>query len=314
MNEMTNTTGSGLVALDRLAGEARLLRASINMSMFQLARVFVEAKELVPHGEWGAWVEANADVSEKTASDMMAAYHRFYEKPQMQQIGSSKLFKMLALPAGTEDAFMAEHDVENMTVRQVAEAVKQARAEEQAKAKSAIEQERQRREEAEARARELREQPREIPEEVTAKLHQQEERIKEVEGDSRHFAELARKLGHENIALEQENKRLQQEQDQQQQDYDKLQAEFLNLKSAQKRGDANEPQDDDLSIGVFTAAVGEFMGRCARMPYMAEAFREMPKDEWRRYDMALRQMEDWLDGAKIALNSRALEGVVIDAQ
>lgn len=313
MNEMTNTTGSGLIALDRLAGEARLLRASINMNMFQLARVFVEAKELVPHGEWAAWVEANADVSEKTASDMMAAYRRFYEKPQMQQIGSSKLFKMLALPAGTEDAFLEEHDVESMTVRQVAEAVKQARAEEQAKAQATIEQEREWRKQAEARARELYEQP-EIPDAVTEKLHEQEERIKEVEGDSRHFAELARKLGHENIALEQENKRLQQEQDQQQQDYDKLQAEFLNLKSAQKRGDANEPQDDDLSIGVFTAAVGEFMGVCARMPYMAEAFKEMPKEEWRRYEMALRQMEDWFDGAKIALNSRALEGVVIDAQ
>lgn len=314
MNEMTNTTGSGLIALDRLAGEARLLRASINMSMFQLARVFVEAKELVPHGEWGAWVEANADVSEKTASDMMAAYRRFYEKPQMQQIGSSKLFKMLALPAGTEDAFMAEHDVESMTVRQVAEAVKQARAEEQAKAQERIDREKGLREAAEARARELTMMAPEVPEEVAVELRRQKERIKEAEDDSRHFAELARKLGHENIALEQENKRLQQEQDQQQEDYDKLQAEYLNLKSAQKRGDANAPQDDDLSIGVFTAAVGEFMGVCARMPYMAEAFREMPKDEWRRYDMALRQMEDWIDGAKIALNSRALEGVVLDAQ
>lgn len=42
-------------------------------------------------------------------------------------VDKSKLYKMLALPEGTEDTFIAEHDVGTMTSREVEEAVRQER-------------------------------------------------------------------------------------------------------------------------------------------------------------------------------------------
>ena len=159
MNDIANATAQELTVLDGLAMQARTLRLSINMNMWQLARVFIEAKELVPHGEWGKWLQDNADVSEKTAQDMMAAYRRFGGRPQFETLGRAKTFKLLPLPEGTEERFMEEHDVESMTTREIQEAVKQARAEAQARIDA-----------AEARVRELEEREPVIPQEVTDEL------------------------------------------------------------------------------------------------------------------------------------------------
>lgn len=319
MNEITNTTQNDLTTLERVTAEARILRMSINMNMFHLARVLVEAKEVVPHGEWLAWVRENADVSEKTAEDMMAAYRRFKDNPQIQQLAPSKTFKLLALPAGAEGAFMERHDVENMTVRQIAEAVKKARAEEQEKARQSIEQERALREEAEDRARELEARPPEVPEEVAEELRQAQERARIEKEQHDYFANRTRDLGNENARLNREREAWQKEKadleadaDSQAADYDKLLKEYNAYKSAQKRGDSDRPQSDELTLDVFSAAVREFTGLCARMPYMGAVFEDMDEKKRQSYDVLLRSVEGWAEGARRALNSYILEGEVVD--
>ena len=322
MNEMTNTTETtSITTLERVTTEARILRMSININMFHLARVLVEAKDVVPHGEWLAWIRENADVSEKTAEDMMAAYRRFKDRPELQKLAPSKTFKLLALPAGTEDAFMEQHDVENMTVRQIVEAVKKARAEEQEKARQSIEQERALREAAEAQARALASRPAEVPEEVAEALAQAQEQAKEQEGAAQHFANMARDLGNENAALkrertawEKERADMEADSDRLAADYDALQRKYSELKSAQKRGDGDRPQTDELTLDVFTAAVRDFTGLCACMPYMSAVFADMDEKQRRGYDVQLRAIEGWAEGARRALNSYILEGEVLDVQ
>lgn len=320
MNEITNTTQNDLTTLERVTAEARILRMSINMNMFHLARVLVEAKEVVPHGEWLAWIRENADVSEKTAEDMMAAYRRFKDNPQIQQLAPSKTYKLLALPAGTESAFLEQHDVENMTTRQIAEAVKKARAEEQEKARQSIEQERALREEAEGRARELEDRPKEVPEEVAEELRQAKEQARIEKEQHDYFANRTRDLGNENVRLnrekeawEKEKAELEADADSQAEQYNRLLSEYNAYKSAQKRGDSDRPQSDELTLEVFSAAVREFTGLCARMPYMGAVFADMEEKQRRDYDVLLRSVEGWAEGARRALNSYILEGEVVDA-
>lgn len=319
MNEITNTTQNELTTLERVTAEARILRMSINMNMFHLARVLVEAKEVVPHGEWLAWIRDNADVSEKTAEDMMAAYRRFKDNPQIQQLAPSKTFKLLALPAGAEGAFMEQHDVENMTVRQIAEAVKKARAEEQEKARQSIERERALREDAEDRARELETRPPEVPEEVAEALRQAKEQAENEKQQHDYFANRARELGNENVRLNREKEAWEKEKagmeadsDRLAEDYNELQRKYSELSSAQRRGDSDRPQSDELTLDVFSAAVREFTGLCARMPYMGAVFEDMDEKKRQSYDVLLRSVEGWAEGARRALNSYILEGEVVD--
>lgn len=309
MNELSNTNPNGLTRLDALAQEARVYSEAFVMSAFQLGRIFTEAKQYLKHGEWLDWVRENTGMSETYVRDSMRVFQKFGNKPSMLTLDKSKLFKLLPLPEGKVDDFMEQHDVASMSVREVGEAVKRARAEEQAKAEEAVKQARQ-----EARA------------EAEERIQEAERRAVEAEekaGDTQHFIELARKAAADRAAMEREKKSIETELERQQKQfdadmqeqqsaYDQLNQDYLNLKSLQKRGDADRTPGDELSIGVFTSAVREFIGLCACMPYMGRTFDAMDQGEKERYNEQLSAIEGWATGARRALNTLIVEGGVID--
>ena len=303
MNELANATKQEISVIDGLAMQARALRLSINVNMWQLARVFIEAKELVPHGDWKDWLEENADVSVRTAEDMIAAYKRFGGRAPFEALSPSQTFKLLPLPAGTEEKFMQEHDVASMTTREIQQAVKQVRAE----AKAELDK-------AQARIRELEAREPEIPEELLTELKQGREDLAEAQQSAQHFAELARQSASERASLERDKKALQSELDeaeraiQEQQDaLNRAQDELLNLQSAQARGDAQHSDAAELTPDIFGAAVREFVGVCARMPHMGRSFNAMDDDTKRVYHELLCTVEAWCKGARTALETYEVE-------
>ena len=121
---LANTATTEISVIEALESQAHALRTSVELNLWQLARVLMEARPLVKRGEWADWCDKHAGVSERSAQQMIQAYKRFGEKPQFQGIGKSNMLKMLALPEGTEDAFVEEHPVSEMTAREVDEALK----------------------------------------------------------------------------------------------------------------------------------------------------------------------------------------------
>lgn len=123
MSELTTAAPS---VLDNLASEARYYSEAAANNLFQLARVLTEARQLVRHGEWRAWLQENAGCSERTAQQMMQAYARYGDNPNVVRLDRSKVFKLLSLPEGSETEFLEAHDVRSMTAREVEAAVKEA--------------------------------------------------------------------------------------------------------------------------------------------------------------------------------------------
>ena len=68
--------------LDVLAGEIKLINQQTCDAIQQIAlygateigKRLCEAKKLVKHGEWGAWLEANVSYSQDTARNFMNVY------------------------------------------------------------------------------------------------------------------------------------------------------------------------------------------------------------------------------------------------
>lgn len=320
MNDLANTRQNEIARLEDLALEARFCVQSINANLFRLGRVLIEAKSLVKHGEWMEWVRVNVDdMSMSKVDQLMSMCQRFDGRREFESIGQTKLIKLLSLPEGSEDQFIQDHDIDSMTTRQVADAVKQARAEAMAEAQDAIDKERELRIKAETRAHELANRPPELPDEVVDELQFNRERLKEAEESARHFAELARNAGNAKAALERQNRDLQSEIDEinadmqeQQRAYDEQQKELFTLRNAQKQGGTDHTNKDDMSYEVFSAAVGDFLGRCGPLPYMVSTFSTMPQSEKNKYDTLLKSIEGWLKGARQALNTYAIEGGIID--
>lgn len=305
------TTQANLTQIDRLAGEARIYRASLNMNFAGLARVLAEARPLIPHGQWAGWVAENADVSEKTAGDMIAWYRRYAGNPRMEGLGVSKMLKMLALPEGSEDAFMDEYDVESMTVREVQEAVKQARAEAQAE----IDAERRARLAAERRAVELEEN---APPPV--ELVDENMRLKSELGLRNTDVENARAVATEAIGARDEAMRERRNAEaeaekyrtlfnRQRESYDKVVAELMSMKSAEAKGEAERVPTGLLTPDAFDHAARAFITACSRMPTMGTTFASMAPEDWREYDETLKTIERWTTDSRRALNR--VEGELI---
>lgn len=130
MNEITTQNSTEIAVLGGLAQEAQYYAKSIANGIIQLGRVLTEAKPLVKHGEWEQWIRENAGCSVRYAQVFMQAYARFGNNAAVAQIGErGKIFKLLALPAGTEEQFLTDHDVSEMSTREVEEAVRKVREE-----------------------------------------------------------------------------------------------------------------------------------------------------------------------------------------
>ncbi len=314
MSEISNTTGQLPSRLDGLAMEARLLTAGVAMNMLQLGRVFSEAKPLVPAGEWQNWIRDNACVSVRTAEQYMQAYSAFGTNPDIANLGQSKVLKLLPMPEAEREMFLETHDVQNMTVREVDTAIKEAREQAQAE----ISRERELRLAAEHKAAELASRPPEVPESLTASLREKDEVI------DRQWTELERLkvIGQEQLAeankLRRENADLLRDVKDQadmlqeaQENYDQVQRELLDAKSAIARGEVDRATSDRLTSDVLARAVRQFMGDVARMPHMRTAFAMMGTEEKAEFDELLSTVESWAVDARKALDTTAGEGVIL---
>ncbi len=102
----------------------------------EIGRRLCEAKDLLAHGEWLPWLSRETDFSERTAQLYMKAFRK-YGADQMWMFGpetNTKTFadvpisKALALLSGPEserEAFAAEVGAENLSTRELQEAIRE---------------------------------------------------------------------------------------------------------------------------------------------------------------------------------------------
>ena len=304
--EISIRTDANMTVLDGLAAQARTFSDNAVANLMQLGRVFIEAKALVPHGQFYDWVEKNSGMSQRSAQQFMAAYRRFGENTMMRGIEKSKVWKMLTLPEGTEEKFLTENNVQSMSSREIEEAVKRVREEAQ-KEIDALKDERNA---AQARAKALADRPFTLPDEVTKELSGHREKEKEYQQAIEQLKEQTAQAIASRIEAEQEAKESETLLKEAQEDYNRVQDELLSYRSAAAKGDAERTVTDTLTADEFAAAVRSFMGQVSQMPYM-RCFATMSADEIGVYEQYLETIEDWAKRARNALNT--VEGsVVID--
>ena len=304
MELTVNTKGNMLTAseLDRLGAEAEMYELNGKVSFYNLARIFVQVKENTEHGQWTAWLKQHSGFGERQAQNMMAAYRRFGENPELNGVGQSKLFRLLPLPEGAEEDFLKTHDVESMTTREIEKAVKEAREE--------LEKEKAARREAERRAKLAEEHP-VIPQKLLDELQETKATVDRQKDEAERLRNTAQEAVDERLRLQREIVALKKEVSEnnellveQQKELQRAQEELLNAQSATAKGDAERVPADRLTADALGTAVRAFIGTAARMPHMRKAFAAMESDEWNEYDELLSTMEKWAKDSRKALDAR----------
>lgn len=119
-----------------LAAEIRALTASMLSTVIEIGRRMCQAKEMLPHGEFGAWVKEETGYSQSTANNFMRLFQEygaaqgclFGAEVNSQTFGNlpySKALALLAVPAEEREEFARENHVEDMSTRELKQAIKE---------------------------------------------------------------------------------------------------------------------------------------------------------------------------------------------
>lgn len=102
----------------------------------EIGERLLEAKDLVPHGEWGNWLKVNVNYSQSTANNFMRLYKEYgndqgslfttlTNSQTIMNLDVSKALALTVLPPEEREEFVSEHDVESMSTRDLKEALQE---------------------------------------------------------------------------------------------------------------------------------------------------------------------------------------------
>lgn len=106
------------------------------LSSIEIGKRLVEAKQLVPHGEWGKWLEDSVNYSQRTAINLMKIYEEYgqdqlalegeiHKSQAIAKLSYTQAVALLSIPADEREEFIQEHDVEDMSTRELQKVIKE---------------------------------------------------------------------------------------------------------------------------------------------------------------------------------------------
>ena len=140
-------------SIEVITDEVLALKQKTGEDLLQLGKCLIEAKQILPHGEWLPWLNTKVDFSERAAQVYMRIARECTNPHAVADLGLRKYEKILSLPANNREEFMAEAHIVNgeeknvvdMSARELEQAIRErkealaAAAEAEAKAKTAEE-------------------------------------------------------------------------------------------------------------------------------------------------------------------------------
>lgn len=113
----------------------------------EIGRRLTEAKEMLEHGQWLAYLKEQTEFSRSSAGRLMTLYKEYgaaqtslfgaeANYPTLNNLSISNALRLLAVPEDEREEFAAEHDVEHMSARELDELIKQRDEAEQRAAKA----------------------------------------------------------------------------------------------------------------------------------------------------------------------------------
>ena len=141
MNELKVKRTPEIIGADirRLVQEARIITLWYGI---QIGRNLTEAKEMVDHGEWLEWLARETEISQPTASRFMRLYKEYgvdqgslfgvdSKYSTLNNLSISNALQLLAFPESEREQAAVELDAENLSSRELAEAIAARKAAEE---------------------------------------------------------------------------------------------------------------------------------------------------------------------------------------
>lgn len=119
--------------IETITTEIIQLKQDAGNAILGIGQRLIEAKAILPRGEWLPWLEERVEFSERSAQNFMRLAREWSNPQALADLGASKALTLLALPPEERETFMAESHlvggeektVVDMTSRELERAIKE---------------------------------------------------------------------------------------------------------------------------------------------------------------------------------------------
>lgn len=111
--------------IEAITGEILDAKRAGGEAILTIGKCLIEAKDMLSHGEWLPWLSDRVDLSERTAQKFMRLAREWSNPSALADLGATKALMLLALPEEEREQMLSDHNVIDMTTRQLEQAIKE---------------------------------------------------------------------------------------------------------------------------------------------------------------------------------------------
>lgn len=119
--------------IETITAEIIQLKQDAGNAILGIGQRLIEAKSMLPHGEWLPWLTERVEYSERVAQKFMRLAREWSNPNTLSDLGASKALALLALPLEEREIFMSENHlvdgeekpVIDMTYKELEKAIKE---------------------------------------------------------------------------------------------------------------------------------------------------------------------------------------------
>lgn len=99
--------------VDTLTAEINIYKQQTGACIVEIGRRLIRAKEILPHGQWAAWLAEKVEFSERTAQNFMRVAKEYANPQPVADLGLTKALLLLQVPENEREEFVAKpHETE----------------------------------------------------------------------------------------------------------------------------------------------------------------------------------------------------------
>lgn len=112
--------------LERIENEIVMLKTQAAQNLMKIGLKLIDAKKMIPYGEWSKWLDEKVGFSQRTANNLMRVAKELNVNSQaISNLESTKLIMLLELPVEEREDFLNQNELKNMSTREMKESIKQ---------------------------------------------------------------------------------------------------------------------------------------------------------------------------------------------
>lgn len=135
MNEIITSRDVDIVTAEIMTIKRQTQQVLITAAI-EIGRRLTEVKSMIPHGEWGKYLQERVDYSQSTADNLMKLYREygtgqdslfdnFANSQTFANLSYTQALALLSVPAEEREQFAEENDIANLSTRELQELIRQ---------------------------------------------------------------------------------------------------------------------------------------------------------------------------------------------